>query len=240
MRVLRGREATIRADREHTARLLADAADGRPGVRVWTPPRQVAFGRRDAREPGYDRARRVAESAGFTPYERDVGGRAVAHTGETLTFAVSIPLDRDRGRIDERYSRVTRAVRSGLEGIGAAVSRGEPSRSFCPGDHSLRVGDGGKPGGGKLAGIAQRVRADAALVAGCLVVSRSDAAALATVLESVYDALDVPFDPGSIGSIAEAGGPADAERVARGVERALIDRSNADSWRTERVGVEPW
>jgi lipoate-protein ligase A len=240
MRVLRGRGPTVRADREHTARLLADAADGRPGVRVWAPPRQVAFGRRDAREPGYDRARRAAEAAGFTPYERDIGGRAAAYTGETLAFAFSVPLDGDRGHIDERYATVASAVRSALEGIGAAVSTGEPPRSFCPGDHSLRVGDGGKSEGGKLAGIAQRVRADAALVAGCLVVSRADATALATVLEPVYDALDVPFDPESVGSVAEAGGPSDGRRVARAVESALVERSGGDSRRVERVGPEPW
>jgi lipoate-protein ligase A len=235
MRVLRGRGATVRADREHTARLLADAADEGPGVRVWTPPRQVAFGRRDARESGYDRARRAAEAVGFTPFERDVGGRAVAYTGRTLAFALSVPLDGDRGRIDERYADVTRAVRSALGRVGAAVSAGEPPRSFCPGDHSLRVA-----GGGKVAGTAQRVRADAALVAGCLVVSRSDAAALVTVLDPVYDALDVPFDPESIGSVAEAGGPVDAERVARAVETALIDLADAGSPRVDRVGSEPW
>ncbi len=248
--MLRGRGRTVRADREHTARLLADAADGRPGVRVWTPPRQVAFGRRDARESGYDRARRAAEAAGFTPYERDVGGRAAAYTGGTLAFAFSVALDGDRGRIDERYATVARAVRSALEGVGAAVSTGEPHRSFCPGDHSLRVGDGGrseggkseggKSEGGKLAGIAQRVRTDAALVAGCLVVSRADATALATVLEPVYDALGVPFDPESVGSVAEAGGPSDAERVARAVEGALIDRTDAGLPQVDRVGPEPW
>ncbi|MFC5279083.1 lipoate--protein ligase family protein [Halorubrum rubrum] len=238
MRILRGRSPTVRADREHTARLLAAAADGLPGVRVWAPPRQVAFGRRDAREPGYDRARRAAQTVGFTPFERDVGGRAVAYSGETLAFAVSIPLDGNRGSIDERHATVAGAVRSALEGTGGTVSHGEPPDAFCPGDHSLRVG--GTSAGGKLAGIAQRVRADAALVAGCLVVSRSDAAASTTALEPVYDALGVPFEPESIGSVAEAGGPSDGRRVARAVENALVERSDGDPRRVERVGPEPW
>ncbi|GAA0528182.1 Biotin/lipoate A/B protein ligase family protein [Halorubrum aquaticum] len=233
MQVLRGRGSSPRRDHDHTARLLADAADGTSGVRVWTPPRQVAFGRRDTREPGYDRARRVAETAGFPPIARDVGGRAVAYSGDTLAFALAVPTRDLRGSIDGRYATVTRAVRSALEGVGADVSAGEPHGSFCPGERSLRVVDGGK-----LAGIAQRVRADAALVAGCLVVSRNDAAELAAVLEGVYDALDVPFDPDSVGSVAAAGGSNDAGRIARAVENALSDAGDDGSWRIERVGPE--
>lgn len=239
MQVLRGRDASPRIDRDHTARLLDDAAEGRPGVRVWAPPRQVAFGRRDAREPGYDRARRAAATAGFVPIRRDVGGRAVAYTGDTLAFALAIPIDDDRGGIDERYATVTRTIRSALEESGAEVSSGEPPDSFCPGDHSLRVGDG-ESEGGKLAGIAQRVRSDAALVAGCVVVSRHDARGIATALDPVYDALDVPFDPGSVGSVAAAGGPSDARRVAHAVERALVERRAGDPHRVERVGPESW
>lgn len=240
MRVLRGRDASPRVDRAHTARLLADAVDGRPGVRVWAPPEQIAFGRRDVREPGYDRARRAAERAGYDPIRRDVGGRAVAHTGDSLAFALAVPLDGDRGSIHERYAAVARTVRSTLEEGGAGISPGEPSRSFCPGDHSLRAAGDGKSTGGKLAGIAQRVRADAALVAGCLVVSRSDADVLTTVLKPVYDALDVPFDPDSVGSVEAAGGPGDPRRIARAVEQALVEQYPAGSRRVERVGPEPW
>ncbi|RAW44006.1 lipoate--protein ligase family protein [Halorubrum sp. 48-1-W] len=240
MRVLRGRDASPRVDSEHTARLLAEAADGRPGVRVWAPPKQLAFGRRDVREPGYDRARRVAETRGFVPIRRDVGGRAVAHTGDSLAFALAVPRDGDGGSIDARYATIARAIRSALEGCGAGISPGEPPSSFCPGDHSLRVAASGRSEGGKLAGIAQRVRADAALVAGCLVVSRHDADEIATVVESVYDALDVPFDPGSVGSVEAAGGPNDTRRVARAVEQALVERAPGGSRRVERVGPEPW
>ncbi|MFC5133944.1 MULTISPECIES: lipoyl protein ligase domain-containing protein [Haloferacaceae] len=239
MQVLRGRDASPRIDRDHTARLLDDAAEGRPGVRVWAPPGQIAFGRRDAREPGYGRARRAAATAGFAPIRRDVGGRAVAYTGDTLAFALAIPIDDDRGSIDERYATVTRAVRSALEASGAGISSGEPPDSFCPGDHSLRVG-GGESEGGKLAGIAQRVRSDAALVAGCVVVSRHDARGIATVLDPVYDALDVPFDPGSVGSVEAADGSSDVGRIARAVERALVEQAPGDSRRIERVGIEPW
>jgi len=78
-------------------------------------------------------------------------------------------------------------------------------------------------GDGKLAGLAQRVRADAALVSGCVVVTPTDAGAIAAVTEPVYDALSVRFDPASVGSVAAAGGPANPDAVARAVEDAFVD-----------------
>ena len=220
MRVLRGRSARPAADREHTARLLADASDGTPGLRVWTPPRQVAFGRRDAREPGFERAKRLAAGRGFEPIERDVGGRAVAYPGDALAFAHALPLGdgRGRGSIADRYARATETLLEALRGLGADVASGEPPESFCPGDHSVRVADGGK-----VAGIAQRVRGDAALVAGCLVVTRTDAREVADATAAVYDALGVPFDSTAVGSVAAAGGPGDPKPLARALEDAFVD-----------------
>ena len=218
MRVYRGEFETPAADREPVAELLAAAADGAASVRVTAPPRQVAFGRRDARESGFDLAKRAARDAGFPPVERDVGGRAVAYTGETLSFGVAVPTGDGRGSIDSRYETAVETLRDALRESGADVVRGEPSASFCPGDHSLRVA-----GGGKVAGLAQRVRADAALVAGVVVVSSADATAIARVTEPVYDALDLPFDPDSVGSVADAGGPDDPDAVARAVETAFVE-----------------
>ncbi|ELZ53446.1 MULTISPECIES: lipoate--protein ligase family protein [Halorubrum] len=231
MRVYRGEFATPAADRAPTAEMLASAAEGVPAVRVTAPPRQVAFGRRDARESGFDRAKRAARDAGFPVVERDVGGRAVAYTGSTLSFGVAVPTGEGRGSIDARYETATETLRDALRDLGADVVRGEPPESFCPGDHSLRVAGGRDPAGsdaeaecgGKVAGLAQRVRADAALVAGVLVVSAADPEAIAGVTEPVYEALGVPFDPGSVGSVADAGGPDDPDRVARAVEDAFVD-----------------
>jgi lipoate-protein ligase A len=234
MRVLRGRDPRPEADREHTATLLAGASDGTPGLRVWTPPRQIAFGRRDAREPAFDRAKRLAAERGFEPIERDVGGRAVAYPGDTLAFAQALPLGDDRvsGSIAERYERATETVLGALRGLGADVSPGEPSASFCPGDHSVRVA-----GGGKVAGIAQRVRGDAALVAGCLVVTGDDAREIADATAAVYGALDVPFDPETTGSVAEAGGSGNPDAVARALEAAFVDGPWGDGDpRIDRIG----
>lgn len=219
MRVFRGRASTIADDREASARLLEVASNGEPAVRVWTPHRQVAFGRRDSRLEGYDRAREAASERGFPPIERSVGGRAVAYDGETaLAFARAEPIEDFRRGTDERYERLTSDVARALEDLGVDLERGEPEGSFCPGTHSLSTTGSGKLR--KVAGIAQRVRQDAALVSGILLVDNCEE--LADVLEGVYGALGVTFAPASVGSIARVSGEDDPTSIARAIEDELV------------------
>ncbi|MXV63219.1 lipoate--protein ligase family protein [Natronorubrum sp. JWXQ-INN-674] len=225
MRVIRGRAATIEADRDLSRQLLSFAADGDPAVRVWTPHRQVAFGRRDRRLEGYDRACERARERAFPPVERDVGGRAVAYDGETtLAFARAEPVADFRRGTDERYERATNAIVDALRSLEDDLEpvRGEPSDSFCPGTHSLshtREGDGEEPER-KVVGIAQRVRQDAAVTAGIVLVARREE--LTATLEDVYGALEVPFDPESVGTVAGGGGPSDPSVVRSALEDALV------------------
>jgi octanoyl-[GcvH]:protein N-octanoyltransferase len=214
MRVLRGRLADRDADRERTAAMLARTAEtDEPAIRVWTPARVVAFGRRDARADGYEAARAAAETRGFPTVERSVGGRAVAYTGSTVAFAHAVPVE-GRRAIDERYDAATETVLGALQALGVDARPGEPPDAFCPGAHSIQSG-------GKLVGIAQRVRQNAALVSGIVVVT--DEQTIADVLSPVYGALGVPFDPDSVGSVAAAGGPADPAQVTAAVESAFVD-----------------
>jgi lipoate-protein ligase A len=220
MRVLRGRAGDIDADRAATRDLLGWVGEaGEPAVRVHRPHRQVAFGRRDTRAAGYERARDIARDRGYEPVERAVGGRAVAYTDATVAFARIHPDDGDRTGIDARYRTAAAALRVALSRLGIEARPGEPSDSFCPGSHSLQAA-------GKLVGVAQRVRGDAALVGGVVVVR--DHAAIASVLGPIYDALDAPFDPDTVGSIARAGGDASPDRVVAAVERALVAGAGAD------------
>lgn len=191
---------------------------GDPGVRVWYPPRHVAFGRRDRAADGYERARQAAADHGYPPTERVTGGRAVAFTGDVLAVLRAEPADPADPAIDERYERLLTDVESALEQLGVDADRGEPPKAFCPGTRSLRAD-------GKIAGLAQRVRAEAAVAAGAVVVR--DAAAVAGVLEPVYDALGVPFEPSSVGSLAAAGADADGEEVRRTVEDVLVGDAEA-------------
>lgn len=212
MRVLRERADTIAADHERTDAMVDRAVEtGESTLRVWTPHAQVAFGRRDARADGYERARTVAEQRGYPAIERDVGGRAVAFTGSTVAFVHANP-DADRTAIQSRYERATDRLRDALGSVGIDARAGEPDASFCPGTHSLQAD-------GKVAGLAQRVRRNVAMTAGVVVVRDCDV--VATVLAPVYDALGVPFDPDSVGSVAAAGGTDDPGAVQRAVADAF-------------------
>ena len=212
MRIVEGRAEDIDADRARTRELFEHTErTGEPAVRVWTPHRQVAFGRRDTRENGYDDAKRAAADHDFPVVERAVGGRAVAYTGTTVAFARAEPAD---DGITERYDRATADLRTAFERLGVDARPGEPPDSFCPGSHSLQAD-------GKIAGLAQRVTGDAALVAG--IVLTRDAEEVAAVLDPIYAALDVPFDPKSVGSVERAGGESEPEAVVRAVETALVD-----------------
>ncbi|QZP39067.1 lipoate--protein ligase family protein [Halobaculum magnesiiphilum] len=201
--------------------LAAAGKSGVPAVRVWAPGRSLAFGRRDAHADGYDRAKSVAREHGFPPVERSVGGRAVAYAESTLAFAHAIPLDDARTGLNDRYESAVATVLAALRDAGADVDRGEPPASYCPGDYSVRVA-----GGGKVAGVAQRVRQDAALVSGCVTVA--ERGPIRAVLRPVYEALDVPFDPHSVGSVARAGGPADPETVREALESGFVGDRAAD------------
>jgi octanoyl-[GcvH]:protein N-octanoyltransferase len=214
MRVLRGRAETREIDGEVTAAMLSETAEtGEPAVRVWTPHRQVAFGRRDARAEDFEVAKSVARACGFEPVERSVGGRAVAYTGTTVAFARTIPLEDMRTGMEARYAEMTEAVQRAFWRLGVPAQRGEPPRSFCPGNYSLQWK-------GKLAGVAQRVRTGAALVSGVVVVD--DHGEIADVLDPIYAALDVPFDLDSVGSIAKVGGDADPGLVVETIEELLV------------------
>jgi lipoate-protein ligase A len=215
MYVLRGRAGDVDGDRERTEAIVERAArtDTRT-LRVWAPHRQIAFGRRDARADGYDRARRIAEERGYPSVEREVGGRAVAYTGSTVAFTYADP-GTERTAIESRYEDATTRLRSALGTLGVDARAGEPDGAFCPGTHSLRSA-------GKIAGLAQRVRRDVAVVGGIVVVR--DEEAIADVLDPIYDALGVPFERDAVGSVRRAADrPVDSESVCRAIADAFAD-----------------
>lgn len=226
MRVYRGRAETIAADRAASERIAERvASEGEPAVRVWRPPRQIAFGRRDASAEGYDHARGLAADHDFPPVEREVGGRAVAYTGTTVAFARVTPVDDLRSGVKNRYEQATDDLLTALADLGVEAREGEPADSFCPGSHSVQADAEGQAR--KLAGLAQRVRADAAVVAGVLPVR--DHGEIARVLDPLYDALDVAFDPETVGSVAMCDGRSDPAVVVRTVEDAVVGEAVDES-----------
>lgn len=221
MHVVRGRGADPERDDEVTGDLLARTAEtGETGLRVWRPHRQLAFGRRDTHMDGYREARELAIEYGFRPIERRAGGHAVAYTGSTIAVARTDPVDDPRSGIEERYGSTTIPVQRALWKLGVPAQHGEPEASFCPGGHSLQWR-------GKIAGFAQRVETDVALVGGIVVVRDHDE--LGDVLGAIYDSLGIGFDSESVSSIERAGGRADPGEAVRTLEDALIpDDSHVD------------
>jgi lipoate-protein ligase A len=215
MHIFRGHAATPTQDREWSRELLDLTADrDSPHLRVWQPPRHLAFGRRDSSQPGYARAREYAHSREIPTIERTTGGHAVFFTGTTVSFILATPVDDPRTGLDDRYERTITRLRRALSDLGVDAYEGEPDGAFCPGTHSLSAT-------GKIVGLAQRVRSDVAVVAGIVIVN--DHEEIAAVLEPVYEALDIPFEPASTGSIARAGGVRTSEDVVTTIESALSE-----------------
>ncbi|WP_096390365.1 lipoate--protein ligase family protein [Halopenitus persicus] len=195
MNVVRGGFDVVDRDARATAILLDRcAASGDSVVRVWRPPKHVAFGRRDTTREGYADVREHVSDAGYAVHERAVGGRAVVHTGTTVSIAWIAPADDARFAIPERYDRLRSWIRGAFRGTRAELSEGEPPHSWCPGDHSLMID-------GKVCGIAQRVTTDCALTAAIVIVQDVDE--IARLSSRIYDGLDLPFDPATVDGVRE-------------------------------------
>jgi octanoyl-[GcvH]:protein N-octanoyltransferase len=225
MRLIRGRADTPAADREVTDQLISAVGEtGESVLRVWQPPRQVAFGRRDAHRAGYDEARQYLSEREIPYVERTTGGHAVFFSGTTVSFLRATPVEDGRSSITARYETTIETVRGALSGLGVEASEGEPYGPFFPGTPSLSAD-------AKIVGLAQRVRRDTAVISGIVVVQ--DHEEINEVLDPVYRALEIPFERTATGSIAKAGGESDPERVCRELERAL----SVGEVSVERVGI---
>ena len=143
-----------------------------------------------------------------------MGGRAVAYIGTTVAVAHARQNADFRSGLDERYEETLQAIQRALWRLGVPAQQGEPENAFCPGGHSLSWK-------GKIVGVAQRVRQDVALVGAVVVVDGHEA--IADVLEPVYAALDVPFDPDSVGSVERAEGQADPDAVIEEIEDVFLE-----------------
>ena len=99
---------------------------------------------------------------------------------------------------DLRYERLAAALIAAFGTLGVAAERGELEGEWCPGSWSIRSG------GTKLAGIAQRAIKGAAWVDA--VVDLAPDAASRELLGEVYAELELPLDPGTLGSVSEIAG----------------------------------
>lgn len=167
-----------------------------PTIRIHRPGNEVAFGRQDVSSPGYEAAAESARAAGFAAVERLAGGRAaVFHTG-TIAIARAYADPQPPKRTYARFEEMTEMIAAALRGLGVDARVGEVPGEYCPGAYSVNA-----RGQTKLAGIGQRMIRGGAHMGG--VVVASDGREVAHVLEPVYAALQLDFDPTTSGSVSE-------------------------------------
>lgn len=217
----------------YTRSLFEGVASGEVGPVVSISPslRHVGVTRKDTFRPGFEAARDTATADGYPVFVRSSGGGATAADVGTFGFSIVRPTtgpEGDRGGIKERYDEATGLVLAAFERLGIRAEVGEVRDEFCPGDQSIRFGG---PEGAKVVGIAQRITRRATSVGGIVLVYGEED--LARVLEKVYSAMNLPFRPGSVGSLRRAGYDGDVDRVIEafaleaehryGAERSPVD-----------------
>jgi lipoate-protein ligase A len=178
-----------------TMRLVA-AGELPETLRLARPAAVVAFAKRDVLAPGFPEAVAAARGAGFGSVVRLAGGRAAVFHPGTLEIAHAVPDPDPRRSIHTRFEATAELIAQALRGLGVDARVGEVPGEYCPGRWSVNAG-----GRRKLAGIGQRVISGGAHVGTVLVVD--DADAVRRVLEPVYAALELDWDPATVGAVAE-------------------------------------
>src|SRR5215216_3639378 len=190
------------------------AGGTRPATVSITPStRHVGVTRRDTFRPGFEEAVGAAGEMGYPVLVRSSGGGATAADRGTFGFSIIRPADEKESKrgIRERYDEAAALVLGAFSRLGVMAEVGEVREEFCPGDHSIRVGD--VEGGMKIVGIAQRITRLATSVGGIVLVEGERE--LARVLERVYNAMQLPFRPQSVGSLRRAGYEAGTQDVIK-------------------------
>lgn len=164
-------------------------------LRISRPGPAVAFGKRDVVSDGYAAAVGEARAEGFEAIERLAGGRAAVFHEQTLHFGHAVRDLEPQLGVTRRFEETAALVARAFARLAVDARVGEIEGEYCPGEHSVNA-----RGETKLMGLGQRVIKDGAYVGGVAVVA--DADRVRDVLSPVYDALGLPWRPGTTGSLA--------------------------------------
>ena len=178
-----------------TLRLVAEGRSPET-LRLHRPGPVVAFGPRDRVAAGFAEAVTAAREQGFGAVERLAGGRAAVFHEGTIAFSWAIPDPKAREGIRPRFDSVAEILVEALRGLGVDARIGELPGEYCPGEHSVNA-----RGRTKLMGVGQRIIDGAAHVGGVIVVTGGDR--VRDVLIPVYRAMDLPWDPATVGSLKD-------------------------------------
>ena len=201
-----------------------------PVLRIYRPAPTLAFGRVDALRPGFPAAAEAARARGFEPVVRAPGGHAVAYHGGCLVVDEVLPHDDPIAGLQERFRRSAETLAGALREVGVDSRVGRIAGEFCPGEYTVNA-----RGAVKLVGSAQRVIRRASLLAASIAVT--DAAALRAVLEDVYAALELDWDPATAGGVADEV-PVTVEDVERAIVDAYARRGELDGARIDPATLE--
>jgi lipoate-protein ligase A len=202
--------------------LLREVAAGRAPatLRVARPPATVAFGKADTLRPGYPTARAAAERHGFAPVLRGPGGHAAAYDAGSVVFDLVVPAGSPLTGLHDLFEETSPRIADALRALGVDARVGAVPGEYCRGDWSVNA-----RGAVKLCGTAQRRVRGAALLGGFVTVT--GAARLRAVLADVYAALDIAWDPATLGAVSDEAPGAGVDEVAAAVRDAL---SAPGSW----------
>jgi lipoate-protein ligase A len=222
-----GREPALEV--AFAAVLLDAVARGQrgPALRCYRPPPTVAFGRRDTFLEGFAAAAEAARGHGFAPVIRAPGGRAAAYDEGCLVLDEIIPAQDALTAIQDRFAREAERHAQALRRLGVDARVGEVPGEYCPGQFTVNA-----RGIVKLIGSAQRIVPGGWLLSIVVVVERS--APLRSVLESVYRALELDWDPTTVGAVAEEAPGVSIDDV----ERALLG-TYAQRYRLHPTPISP-
>ena len=188
-----GGEPALDVALPHAVLDLLAAGRHPPWLRCYRPGATVAFGRRDAFLPGFATAAAAARGRGFTPVTRGAGGRAAAYDEGSLIFDEVMPAD--GSQIRERFAADADRHARALRDLGVDARVGEVPGEYCPGEFSVNA-----RGRVKLVGAAERIVRGAWLHSSVVVLE--GASRVRAVLEDVYVALGLDWDPATVGDIA--------------------------------------
>jgi lipoate-protein ligase A len=169
-----------------------------PTMRLHNPGPELAFSKQDANAPRFGRAVAAARERGFVPVLRLAGGRAAAFHEGTLALTYATADAHPTRGTQRRFEEASGTIAAALRRLGVDARIGEVPREYCPGAWSVNA-----RGRVKLAGIGQRLIKGGAHI-GCVVVA-TGSDRLRAVLEPVYAALELDWDPATAASVeAEA------------------------------------
>jgi lipoate-protein ligase A len=146
------------------------------------------------------------------------GGRAAAFHEQTISFSWTVPDEDPVSGVRSRFEATAALITQALAQVGIPSAIGEVPGEYCSGEYSVN-----HAGRIKLAGLGQRLARRAAHVGGVLVVG--GATRLRDVLVPVYEALDVPMNPRTVGAVDDVDTTIETDDVIDAMIEAMSNRA---------------